>query len=503
MAKLNKLITTSAVELSEDEQAVLAQTLYSVITAVGGGGGGEGKTYTGTKYIEVNNGTLQPTIALKQDAVSIIEGVSASAVYWNDVYETVEANELEWNGAVDTLSAYSGAWLTEDDITGKQDALTNEQLSAISSVSGKQDTLDFGKDGNAITSIDGSPIAQPDVSNFLIKADADTYYQAKGNYIPSGSFETGKLYGYGVNGWGIITTGEGPTGGLAAVSHDTTMTGDGKSTDPLGVAWSALSGNTIDSAKSAYWATKAKTDDGQHEYTIGTELSSLNALTQYLDSWAETITGDQGVEVLDTNADGYPEKFQLTQTAYNAITSVSGKLDSTAAAQTYQTVAGMTNYLTTSDAASTYQPKGTYLSTILISNNAGLTGDGISTGLGVSLTAVTSAQKAGNLSNAQGTVVSSFGDITGAIDNKLDTTAIKTTAINGADVVTAVNTTAIKHPSFWAINTTHAAGDNNYQQYIAGTNTLNYYKICVWPSGTTTAAFTGDFTACLNIVLEE
>ena len=58
MAKLNKLITTSAVELSEDEQAVLAQTLYSVITAVGGGGGGEGKTYTGTKYVEVNNGTL-------------------------------------------------------------------------------------------------------------------------------------------------------------------------------------------------------------------------------------------------------------------------------------------------------------------------------------------------------------------------------------------------------------------------------------------------------------
>ena len=499
MAKLNKLITTSAVELSEDEQTVLAQTLYSVITAVGGGGGGgEGKTYTGTKYIEVNNGTLQPTIALKQDAVSIIEGVSASATYWNDVYETVEANELEWNGAVDTLSAYSGSWLTEDDITGKQDALTNEQLSAISSVSGKQDTLNFGKDGNAITAINDSPIAQPDVSNFLTKASADNDYQAKGNYIPSGSFETGKLYGYGVNGWGIITTGEGPTGGLAAVSHNTTMTGDGKSTDPLGVAWSALSANTIDSALSAGVATFYYDTVKAQQVNISTAINDLlnNSLTTGDINPANGISGGY-------NSQTEKVDLGLTQTAYNAITSVSSKLDATAAAQTYQTIAGMTAYLTSADAADTYQPKGTYLSTILVSNNAGLSGDGISTGLGVSLTAVTSAQKAGNLSNAQGTVVSSFGDITGAINDKLDTTAIKTTAINGTDVVTAVNTTAIKHPAFWAINTTHAAGDNNYQQYIAGTNTLNYYKVCVWPSGTTTAAFTGDFASCLNIVLEE
>ena len=497
MAKLNKLITTSAVELSEDEQAVLAQTLYSVITAVGGGGGGgEGKTYTGTKYIEVNNGTLQPTIALKQDAVSIIEGVSASAAYWNDVYETVEANELEWNGAVDTLSAYSGAWLTENDIAGKQDALTNAQLSAISSVSGKQDTLNFGKDGNAITAINDSPIAQPDVSVFLTKTSADNDYQAKGNYIPSGTFETGKLYGYGVNGWGIITTGEGPTGGLAAVSHNTTMTGDGTSTNPLGVAWSALSGNTIDSALSAVWAVSAK--GVNTEYKIGTWLDALSEFRTDIITWSNEITGSSGIEV-SLNEYDYPVDFHLTETAYNAITSVSGKLDATAAAQTYQTIAGMSAYLTSADAADTYQPKGTYLSTILVSNNAGLSGDGISTGLGVSLTAVTSAQKAGNLTNAQGTVVSSFDAITGALADKLDTTAIKTTSYGGTDYVSGINNVPIRGANFYACTTT-AAG-NTWQQYIESTNTFNYYKVKVHPSGTTPDGWTND--GIIHIILEE
>ena len=127
-------------------------------------------------------------------------------------------------------------------------------------------------------------------------------------------------------GWKVLSL---PGGGMTQVIHDTTLTGQGNDNNSkLGVAWSALSGNTIASANSAYWAVKAKTNDGQHEYTIGTELASLNSIIQYLDGWAETaITGDQGVEVLDLDEDGYPETFQLTQTAYNAITSVSSKVD--------------------------------------------------------------------------------------------------------------------------------------------------------------------------------
>lgn len=492
MAKLNKLITTSAVELSEDEQAVLAQTLYSVITAVGGGSGGEGKTYTGTKYIEVNNGTLQPTIALKQDAVSIIEGVSASAVYWNDVYETVDENELDWNGAVDTLSAYSGTWLTEDDITGKQDALTNEQLSAISSVSGKQDTLVFGYDeNNKISGINNSGIAQPDVSNFLTKASADNDYQVKGNYILSGSFETGKLYGYGLNGWGIITTGEGPTGGLAAVSHDGTMSGDGRSTNPLGVAWSGLSGNTIASANSATVASFYS--DGDEQIYISAAINNIlnNGLT------TAGIMPDNGISGV-YNSQGQAFELGLTQTAYNAVTSVSSKLDATAAAETYQTIAGMASYLTTTDAAATYQLKGTYLSTILVSDDAGLSGDGINTGLGVSLTAVASAQKAGNLTNAQGTVVSSFDAITDAIASKLYSSAIKTATYGGTDYVSGINNVPIKGANFNACTTT-AVGDT-WQQYIEGTNTFNYYKVKVHPAGTTPDGWTND--GIIHIILE-
>ena len=497
MAKLNKLITTSAVELSEDEQAVLVQTLYSVITAVGGGGGGEGKTYTGTKYVEVNNGTLQPTIALKQDAVSIIEGVSASAGYWNDVYETVEANELEWNGAVDTLSAYSGSWLTEDAITGKQDALTNEQLSAISSVSGKQDTLVFGKDGNAITAINDSPIAQPDVSNFLTKASADADYQLKGTYATSSTIAGDSVYGLTTAGWQPVEGGGGGGGGMIAVTHDDTLSGDGTdAANKLGVAWSALSGNTIDAALSANVAVNYY---DAIDHTPISLSQAINALYNQLDNCL--LTGDinpaNGISG-EYNSQTKKVDLGLTQTAYNAITSVSGKLDTTAAAQTYQTITGMSAYLTSSDAADTYQPKGTYLSTIFVSNNAGLSGDGISTGLGVSLTAVTSAQKAGNLANANGTVVSSFDAITGAIADKLDTTAIKTTSYGGTDYVSGINNVPIRGANFYACTTT-AAG-NTWQQYIEGTNTFNYYKVKVHPAGTTPDGWTND--GIIHIILE-
>lgn len=492
MAKLNKLITTSAVELSEDEQAVLAQTLYSVITAVGGGGGGEGKTYTGTKYVEVNNGTLQPTIALKQDAVSIIEGVSASAADWNGVYETVAANKDAWNGAVDTLSTYSSAWLTEDDITGKQDALSNEQLSAISSVSGKQDALVFGKDGNAITAINDSPIAQPDVSNFLTKTSADNDYQLKGTYATSSTIAGDSVYGLTTAGWQPVEGGGGGGGGMIAVTHDDTLSGDGTdAANKLGVAWSALSGNTIDSALSANVAVNYY--DGEGLININTVITNIlnNGLTTGDINPANGISGGY-------NSQTEKVDLGLTETAYNAITSVSGKLDTTAAAQTYQTIADMSAYLTSADAATTYQPKGTYLSTILVSNNAGLSGDGISTGLGVSLTAVASAQKAGNLTNAQGTVVSSFDAITGAIADKLDTTAIKTTSYGGTDYVSGINNVPIRGANFYACTTT-AAG-NTWQQYIEGTNTFNYYKVKVHPAGTTPDGWTND--GIIHIVLE-
>lgn len=60
-------------------------------------------------------------------------------------------------------------------------------------------------------------------------------------------------------GWKVLTL---PGGGMTQVIHDTTLTGQGNADDSkLGIAWSALSGNTIDSALSAGSATSALSAD--------------------------------------------------------------------------------------------------------------------------------------------------------------------------------------------------------------------------------------------------
>ena len=143
-------------------------------------------------------------------------------------------------------------------------------------------------------------------------------------------------------GWKVLTL---PGGGMTQVIHDATLTGQGNANDSkLGVAWSALSAYTITSALSAGWAVSAK--GANSEYKIGTWLDALSEFRTDIITWSNEITGSSGIEV-SLNEYDYPVNFHLTETAYNAITSVSGKLDTTAAAQTYQTVAGMSNYLTT------------------------------------------------------------------------------------------------------------------------------------------------------------
>lgn len=175
-------------------------------------------------------------------------------------------------------------------------------------------------------------------------------------------------------GWKVLTL---PGGGMTQVIHDTTLTGQGNANDnKLGVAWSALSGNTIASANSAYFATKAKYGD-QREYEIGSEIYDLTYFRTSIINWTNLITGNSGIDVLDLDDDGYPETFQLTQTAYNAVTAVSNKLDTTAAAERYQTIAGMSDYLTTTVASQTYLDKTTYATdsaTFVTSSNSTITG---------------------------------------------------------------------------------------------------------------------------------
>ena len=72
----------------------------------------------------------------------------------------------------------------------------------------------------------------------------------------------------------------------------------------------------------------------------------------------------------DVNDLTYYYKTSETSSTSEITNALSTKLDSTVAAQTYQTKADMTNYLTTSDASTTYQPKGNYATTSDISDMA-------------------------------------------------------------------------------------------------------------------------------------
>lgn len=96
------------------------------------------------------------------------------------------------------------------------------------------------------------------------------------------------------------------------------------------------------------------------------EAASANAYNEavaQIPSVADFITKDVN------NLTYYYDKTETSSTS-EITNALSTKLDSTVAAQTYQTKADMSNYLTTSDASTTYQPIGNYATTSDISDMA-------------------------------------------------------------------------------------------------------------------------------------
>lgn len=165
-----------------------------------------------------------------------------------------------------------------------------------------------------------------DSATFALKSDLN-------GLVNSASVTTNDNYVMTNTGWKVLTL---PGGGMTQVYHDTTLTGDGNANDnQLGVAWSALSGNTIASALSADVAMYYYDTVDNMPIGISTTINGIyNALDNYL--LTGDIMPDNGIS---GNYISQAQQFELglTQTAYNAVTSVSSKLDTTAAAQTYLT----------------------------------------------------------------------------------------------------------------------------------------------------------------------
>lgn len=171
--RMNKILTDQYVELTNTEIANLSNTLSGVTAAGGGSNPSASKYYGDNVNIAVNenqrmiqltqaaveklNRTIPTTVAELSDKADYETTAHASTTYLTPASaDTLYASATDmttlmtasgnWDAAVSVLAAKSanGTWLIADDITGKQDKLSDNQLSAISSVSSLRETLIVG-----------------------------------------------------------------------------------------------------------------------------------------------------------------------------------------------------------------------------------------------------------------------------------------------------------------------------------------------------------------------
>jgi len=292
-------------------------------------GAGGGTTYQGRNGVNVDGGYIELTTTA-YESVTSVPSIS------NDV-NTLKGASGDWNKVSDKLdttafSTVSGDFVINNDLNdyykktetsskealetafgNKQDNLTQEQLSAISSVSSKltkasADTLyapisvtsdvdtlksssgDWNKvsdklDTTAFSTVSGDFLtAHQSLTNYYKKSEtsgASELSDEFAKYVTSSNVTTqGTDYVMTTTGWKVLTL---PGGGMTQVIHDETLTGQGNDDDnKLGVAWSALSGNTINSAKSATVATEYYDATQTDTFNIAESINNLNDDIEYV-----------------------------------------------------------------------------------------------------------------------------------------------------------------------------------------------------------------------------
>ncbi len=288
--------------------------------------------------------------ALKSEIPTVptkVSDLTDSANYYKTT-ETSSKNELSTEFA---KYQPTGNYLVADDITGKLDK------SIYANASGNWENTynvvnQYSAAGTWLT-------AHQNLDNYYTKTQVDSTFASAtqlNNYLTTAQYQTDSAtfalktdlndlvssagvtttdtdYVMTTTGWKVLTL---PGGGMTQVIHDTTLTGQGNANDSkLGVAWSALSGNTINSALSAGSAASAYIATHYYDPEAGGVFDISEDINRLYSFWENGIMPDNGISgVYNENAQTF--ELGLTQTAYNAITSVSSKLDTTAAAATYQ-----------------------------------------------------------------------------------------------------------------------------------------------------------------------
>ena len=303
-----------------------------------------------------------------KSVTSTINTLTNASASWNEVsskldvsvasttYQTKEdMNDYLTKSDASTTYQPIGDYLVSDDITGKLDK------SIYSNASGNWENTyntvnQYSAEGTWLT-------AHQSLTNYYTKSEtsgANELADEFTKYITSGNITAQDTdYVMTTTGWKVLTL---PGGGMTQVIHDITLTGQGNGDSKLGVAWSALSGNTINSSKSAgsaesaYIASLYYDNEQADTFNIAESINSIynNMIT------TTGISPDNGIS---GSYNSQAQKFELglTKTAYNSITSVSSKLDTTAAEQNYLTKAtyeiDSAAFLTKFSADNDYAPK--------------------------------------------------------------------------------------------------------------------------------------------------
>ena len=218
--------------------------------------------------------------ALKND-LDVVSGevdiLADTSAKWNEV--SAKFDTSSWN-------AYSGKFQLSGDYATKSDLDLYYKKTETSS---KDEISDAIKD--FITDADVT------AKNYLTKASGDLYYLPKPTELVEGT-----QYAYTTQGWSPIQGGGGASG-ISFVNHDETLIGDGN-TVKLGIDLTATMNLTNASAKSAVSAASANVAVNYYDEEKGSSFkiaSNINHLASQI-SDLSGITTDLSSNKLDTTA---------------------------------------------------------------------------------------------------------------------------------------------------------------------------------------------------------